>query len=245
MLEFSRAHAFGMFQFKQFVIHQEKAAMKVGTDAVLLGSWADTARAVRALDVGTGTGILALMIAQCNATVEVDAIDLDAHAIEQARDNAMLSPWNNRIHIMHTDLRRYCLNCKTAYDLIICNPPFFSRGFPVADTGRRRARVAENLDPALLIHSSKQLLAADGKLAVILPAATAADFTGLALLSTLYCSRKTTVYSRADKPPIRILLEFKKQPVPLHEESLIIAGNVPDSYSEEYRKLTRDFYLHF
>ncbi|HET8962905.1 MAG TPA: methyltransferase [Chitinophagales bacterium] len=234
-----------MFQFKQFAIQQEKVAMKLGTDAMLLGSWADINNISNALDIGSGTGILALMIAQRNGTAMIDGIDINLDAVEQAKENVLASPWANRIHILHSDLHNYFHTVKKKYDLIICNPPYFGKGFPVVDRGRNIARVAENLDSELLFESSQYLLTETGKLAVIIPYDNADKFLESAMHHTLFCSRKTIVYSKADKPPIRMLLEIKKQQSIVQEDILIIEGENPNRYSNNFKKLTEEFYLHF
>ncbi|MBK6729605.1 MAG: methyltransferase [Bacteroidetes bacterium] len=234
-----------MFQFKQFAIQQEKVAMKLGTDAILLGSWVDIENVSYALDIGSGTGILALMIAQRNSIALIDGIDINKDAVEQAKANVLASPWANRIHILHSNLHNYFHTCKKKYDLIICNPPYFSNGFPVADIGRNIARVAENLDSEVLISASQHLLSETGKLAVILPFETAEKFLKSALHNKLFCHRKTIVYSKADKPPIRILVEIKKQQSIVQENIIIIEGDKPNTYSGTFKNLTEEFYLHF
>lgn len=234
-----------MFQFKQFAILQEKVAMKLSTDAMLLGSWADINTISNALDIGSGTGILALMIAQRNNIATIDGIDINEDAVEQAKENVLASPWSNRIHILHSDLHHYFQTCKKKYDLIICNPPYFSKGFPVVDRGRNMARVAENLDSELLFKSSQNLLTETGKLAVIIPFGNADKFLESAMHHNLFCSRKTIVYSKAGKPPVRMLLEIKKQQTIVQEDILIIEGEKPNIYSDTFKKLTEEFYLHF
>lgn len=234
-----------MFQFKQFAIQQEKVAMKLGTDAMLLGSWADIENVSNALDIGSGTGILALMIAQRNSIAMIDGIDINKEAVEQAKENVLASPWKNRIHILHSDLANFYNDCNKKYDLIICNPPYFSNGFHVVNSGRNIARVAKNLNSELLFKATQNLLNETGKLAVIIPFENTEKFLESAMQHKLFCSRKTIVYSKADKPPIRILLEIKKQQSIVQENILIIEGENPNTYSDTFKTLTEEFYLHF
>lgn len=233
------------FQFKQFTVHHANAAMKVGTDGVLLGAWVDCSRALSCLDIGTGTGLLSLMIAQRNSEIKIDAIDIDETAVKQAVENVNISLWSNRITVSHLSLSQLIFSTKEKYDLIVCNPPYFSKGWHIADTGRNKARVAENLSSDELIEAAKYLLKDAGRMALIMPFETAEKFIAVVAENSIYCVRKTTLYSKADKPPLRVLFELSNQYVPVIENNLSIY--IPNSieYTLDYKELTRDFYLKF
>ena len=144
------------FQFKQFTIRQEKCAMKVGTDGVLLGSWADLTHARRLLDIGTGTGLMAIMAAQRNLELIIDAIEIDPAAFEQARENANNSPWRERIHLFQGEVQAFTPTYK--YDIIICNPPFFINSTKNPELNRTLARHCETLSHEDILQVSDNLL---------------------------------------------------------------------------------------
>jgi tRNA1Val (adenine37-N6)-methyltransferase len=150
-----------VFHFKKFSIQQGETAMKVGTDGVLLGAWVDGALiGDRVLDIGTGTGIIAIMLAQKNPEAQIDAIERDENAFQQATGNVAICPWSNNIHVYHIDLAQYLLSSSNAYSTIVCNPPYFIKGWQVDNPGRKLARDAEHLPHDLLIAAAKQLLTA-------------------------------------------------------------------------------------
>ena len=153
------------FQFKQFTIRQEKCAMKVGTDGVLLGAWADVTQARRLLDIGTGTGLIAIMAAQRNPELIIDAIEIDPAAFEQARENANNTPWRERIHIFQGKVQTFAPAYK--YDTIVCNPPFFINSTKNPALNRTLARHCETLSHEDILQVSYHLLLPEGKLCVI------------------------------------------------------------------------------
>lgn len=233
------------FQFKQFTVHHTNAAMKVGTDGVLLGAWVDCSRALTCLDIGTGTGLLTLMIAQRNSEIRMDAIDIDETAVKQAKENVNNSQWSNRILVSHISLQEFMLNHRKKYDLIVCNPPYFSKGWHVPDKGRNRARVAENLSGRELISAAKNLLNDSGLLALIMPFDTADKFIMEAAENNIHCVRKTIVFSKESKPPLRILLELGNQNLHVIENNISIYKSNGIGFTPDYKALTQDFYLKF
>ena len=215
--------------------------MKVGTDAVLLGSWVDVRNAKKILDVGTGSGVIALMIAQrTNNDVCIDAIEVEDEDISQAKENVLRSPWSNKIFALKTSLQNFEPALK--YDLIVSNPPFFINSLLPPSRHRQRTRHNEQLTFEELITHSIRLLNLTGTLAVVLPFQEGNDFKQLALKNKLHLKRQLAFYSRKEKPQERWLFEFGFEPVKPKEEEIILyeAG---DTKSNDYINLTKDFYL--
>jgi len=230
-----------MFQFKQFSIEDDRCAMKVGTDAVLLGAWVDVSKARKILDVGTGCGIIALMLAQrTDEDVRIDAIEIEKQDAIQALENSNQSTWAKRIKVTHQSLQRF--KGTESFDLIVSNPPYFvnSQLPPTAD--RAKARHTQSLSYQELIDHSIRLLDKEGRLAVVLPYAEGKDFINHASVSGLICIRQLAFYSRKDKPQERWLFEFALIPKPLVTEQLTLHGE-GETWSPEYKALTKSFYL--
>ena len=228
------------FQFKQFTIRQEKCAMKVGTDGVLLGAWADVTQARRLLDIGTGTGLIAIMAAQRNPELIIDAIEIDPAAFEQAQENANNTPWRERIHIFQGKVQTFAPAYK--YDTIVCNPPFFINSTKNPAHNRTLARHCETLSHEDILQVSDHLLLPEGKLCVILPVNEAKQFLELAQNKKWFLNKLTTVYPTPDKAPKRQLIELskiKKHPV----ENSITLEIERHVLHESYANLTKDFYL--
>lgn len=232
------------FQFKQFTIRQEHAAMKVGTDGVLLGAWAHGEQATRLLDIGTGTGLIALMLAQ-RSTAQIDALDIDPLACKEAQQNVEASPWSERITIINRAVQKYAATCAHRYDLIVSNPPFFQQSLKAATAERTQARHTDNLPVEELFASVVNLLAPKGAFEVIIPAEALAQYKQLATQYQLHNNRLLWVKPTPDKTAKRVLCSFSKTSFPLNEETLVIESGGRHVYSEEYKKLTRDFYLGF
>ncbi len=229
-----------MFQFKQFSIQQDKTPMKVGTDGVLLGAWADVEKATRILDIGTGTGLIALMSAQQNAGAHIDALEIDPDAIRQARENVAASPWADRINIIPISLQQY--TSPALYDCIVCNPPYFTRSTKTPNPGRTLARHNDTLPHRELIEHSKRLLSSNGSFQIILPVPEAIQLTEYAKAFRLYPVRLTKVLPNPGKPPKRYLIKFSAIPQGYTEDELIIEYE-RHHYSPEYIRLTQNFYL--
>jgi tRNA1Val (adenine37-N6)-methyltransferase len=232
------------FVFKQFTILQDKCAMKVGTDAVLLGSWVTTAGAKKILDIGTGTGIIALMLAQKSAA-NVDAIDIDNKAFEQASQNAENSKWKDRIHIYHTSLQQFSQEHKQEYDLIVSNPPYFIDSSKALEEARTNARHTDQLPFYDLLNGVLALLNPTGKFYVILPTKESQFFREMAEKQNLFLRKLTRVITRTDKPEKRVLMKFKFAPGKLEEDSIVIEKDGRHIYTDEYIELTKDYYLGF
>lgn len=232
------------FRFKRFNIRQDLTAMKVGTDGVLLGAWAN-AGGRKILDIGSGTGLIGLMMAQRFSLAEIDAIDIDEHAYEQTCYNFIQSPFGERLQCFHAGLSEWINFSNKRYDHLICNPPYFYKGFEVKDLKRKRARDAGFLPQELLVSAFLKLGVETALMSVIMPVEEGEKFITLATQSGIYCTRKTIVFSKASKPPIRVILEFKKVFADTLEAELIIENEGQHQYTEAYKQLTADFYLMF
>lgn len=227
------------FSFKQFTIYQDRCAMKVGTDGVLLGAWARVASASRILDIGTGTGLISLMLAQRSGAL-ITAIDIDADAVRQARGNIEASPWKDRVEVVRQDICSYVTNER--FDVIVSNPPYFVNSLKCPDGQRSMARHCDCMEFGDLIKHAVGLLLPEGAFSVIIPTGGMEEFLTIASGYNLFLSRQTLVRTKPDVAPKRVLLEFKKQPVVCIQDELVIELS-RHVYSEAYIELTKDFYL--
>ncbi len=232
------------FAFKQFTINQDKCAMKVGTDAVLLGAWVDASQSTAILDIGTGTGVIAIMLAQ-KSTAKIDAIDIDQDACEQARENVLSCPWKDRIHIHPIAFQFFSQEQKTKYDLIVSNPPYFVNSSKTPEHSRTFARHTDMLEFDELLDGVLSLLSPDGKFYVILPSKEGEFFRDLAQLRGLFLNKLMRVRTRLDKQEKRYIMRFERARKHFSEESLTIENPERHSYTEEYKNLTKDYYLAF
>lgn len=229
------------FRFKQFTIQQERTAMKVGTDGVLLGAWANMEKARHILDIGTGTGVIALMAAQKMEEATIDAVEINLEAYEQACENVKQSPWVERIKLHHLSI--FDFNPGITYDRIICNPPFFIESTPAPDKNRTQARHCLDFSHKNLLQSVKRLLSDNGHFCTILPTNEAIQLISLARQENLYVSRLTRVLPTPVKPPKRYLMDFTSAPGTSLEQDMILELS-RHQYSDEYIQLTKDFYLY-
>lgn len=234
-----------VFHFKKFSIDDSSAAMKIGTDAVLLGAWADCENASRILDVGTGTGILALMMAQRTTDVNIDAVELDSAAALLAGQNAKLSPWSNRIAVYNVSFQEFSQNAKHKYSHIICNPPFFSNSLKAAGEARNLARHNDSLPEKELLPGISTLLSDSGKAALIIPSDALGKWSALAEKTALFPTVVTWVKSSPLHKPHRVLIQFaRNNQLPVIENQICIYKS-KNRHSAEYQYITRDFYLKF
>lgn len=229
-----------LFHFKQFSVRHDRSGMKVGTDGVLLGAWTSLNHAKHILDIGTGTGVIALILAQRAKQATIDAVEIEKEAFEDATENITSSPWADRIRVHHCPIQDF--NSTTQFDLIVSNPPYFQNSFKPPDTKRGIARHTQQLTFTELLIITKKFLAPSGKLSIILPYAEGLEFITLASKFGFYCSRKWSFRTRTEKPVERWLLEFSGIKV-VPEEGQILLYKVGEEWSEEYKKLTSDFYL--
>ncbi len=218
--------------------------MKVGTDGVLLGAWADAGHAKHILDAGTGSGLIALMMAQ-RSDAFVDAVEIDVDAASQAKENVALSPWNDRICIHTTSFQHFSEMTPKKYDLVVSNPPFFRNSLKPPAGKKSMAKHDVDLSYDDLLSGSARLLNDHGNLCIIIPAADQDHFCILADFYGLSLSKVTSVQPYPHKEPVRCLAEFSKQKhIPCTENSLTIRIS-PEIFSEEYKKLTKEFYQAF
>ena len=230
------------FKFKQFTVFHDKCAMKVGTDGALLGAWTDVSRSGRVLDVGTGSGLIALMLAQ-RSEADIVAIDVDADAVEQARENVERSPWKGRISVELLDARRMPEEWNGCFDTVVSNPPYFVEDVKSPSGSRNRARHADGLDFGSLLDGVRKVLSDEGAFSVVLPAETAPDFTALAMRRGLCLKRQTWVRTKPEGSPKRVLLELSVRPVLRTEVDSLVIESRPREYSPEFRELLRPYYL--
>ena len=228
------------FSFKQFTVYHDRCAMKVGTDGVLLGAWTDLSQSHHILDIGTGTGLIALMMAQRSPEAQITAIDLDAEAVSQARENIQNSPWKDRVVAVLQDVCTYSSDEK--FDTIVSNPPYFIDSLKCPDNQRNTARHTDTLDAQRLLEKVAELLTPEGRFSIILPADQTDDLFRIAEAQGLHPTRWTKVITRPGLPPKRSLIEFQKKALPIQTNELVIELE-RHVYSKEYIELTREYYL--
>lgn len=229
------------FHFKRFSVSHLGSAMKVGTDAVLLGAWVNIDRAIHILDIGTGNGTIALILAQrSDEHSKIDAVEIADDESVQARENFKNSPWPHKIHLQHSAIQDYFPPVK--YDLIVSNPPFFNNSLIPPRSERSRARHTLKLTYRELISSARRLLTEGGKFNVILPFAEGLQFISQAEREMLFCSRQYSFKTRPEKAIERWLLEFcRSKSTPDTGEILLYQKE--HIWDESYVNLTKDFYL--
>ena len=231
------------FDFKQFRIYHDRCAMKVGTDGVLLGAWSSTEGVNRALDIGTGSGLVALMIAQ-RGVKEVVGVEIDTDAAQQAAENAAASPWSNNIQIESTDISDFKTEKK--FDLIVSNPPYFEEALRCPDNRRSAARHADtSLNFAMLTTHARRLIKEGGRFCVIIPTTAESSFMAACIAAHFTLVHRTAVITRSGKAPRRLLLELCQttQALTVTHDELILQDDNENPRSEAYTKLTSDFYL--
>lgn len=228
------------FEFKQFIVNHDKCAMKVGTDGVLLGAWAPIENVNRILDVGTGTGLIALQLAQRNSCANITAVEVDPAAAAQANDNVQSSPWSDRIEVVCADFRDYQPEIK--FDLIVSNPPYFMDALKCPDEQRCMARHTGGLNYDLLFRQAAHLLSEQGTVSIIIPIEAESAAVDAAWKHKLYPVHCLRVFTKPGKPCRRVLFAFSFRNEECTEESLCIEVGRHE-YTPEYIALTKDFYL--
>ena len=231
-----------MFRFKQFNVEHDRSSMKVGTDAVLLASWCNISHAQTALDVGTGCGVIALMLAQRNPAVAVDAVDIDPDSIEEAAGNFSSSPWHNRLTAQLCDFNTAQFTKK--YDAIVSNPPFFSNGIMSPVEARRNARHTSTLSYARLLSRARGLLTDNGRISIISPVENIKEIIEACTFASLHISRIISVIPVRGGRTRRVLWEFAPTPCET-ERGVVVIEDCKGVYSQQYRDLCHDFYLKF
>jgi tRNA1Val (adenine37-N6)-methyltransferase len=229
------------FKFKQFSVYQDRCAFKVGTDSVILGSWLQNING-NVLDVGTGTGVLSLMLAQ-KSNSNITAIDIDEEQVNQANQNFVQSPWSNRLKAFCKDFNDFDSNQK--FDHIVSNPPYFEKGIKNTDQRLSNARHQNTLNVEQLIKKSAELLNFKGKLSVIIPHDIACRFLSEGLGNSLYLTQRLSIYSKNEGNSVRECLTFEKNTLPQKATFTQLFIYDGGKLSEEFKTLTKDYYLDF
>ena len=229
-----------VFKMKQFEIINRESAMKPGTDGVLLGAWASAENPHRIIDIGTGTGLIAMMLAQRYENAIITAVEIDKAAADEAEMNFANTPWNDRLITVRGDFAMFMSFSK--FDLIVSNPPFFTNGMQSPDKERAMARHESSLPFKVIFQQSATLLSDNGRLAMITPAECEAELIYEAALQRLYPKRICHVTSVEGKKPIRIMIEFGRRDGEITREELCIRDR-SNNFTDNYRELTKDFYL--
>lgn len=231
------------FQFKQFSIQQDKTAMKVGTDGVLLGAWVDVSDEIESvLDIGTGTGLLALQLAQRSYCKTIDALEIEPNAYEQAVENFENSEWGDRLFCYHASLEEYANEIDETYDLIISNPPFYNNTYKELEQKRALARHTKSLTFEDLLQYTSKLLSRTGTCAFIIPFLEEEHFLKLATENNLFPLRVTRVKGNTKTNFKRTLLQLGRTKVApkINELAIEIDRHI---YTIEYKNLVKEFYL--
>ncbi len=229
------------FMFKQFTVFHDKCGMKVGVDGVTLGAWADVTGTETILDVGCGSGLIALMMAQ-RSDAKILALDIDENCVLQSKENVENSPWKNRISIKHTSFQDFANSTTETYDLIVSNPPFFNNSLKNPSQARSVARHTDTLSHLDLIKNAIKLLNKKGKFSVILPITEGESFIDLAEKEGMFCGQKVTLFPNLVKPAKRLILEFRKEKTDCKVSEITIEKE-RGVYTKEYREMVREFYL--
>lgn len=227
------------FQFKKFTVAQDRCGMKVGTDGVLLGAWARGGTHI--LDIGTGTGLVALMMAQRFAEADVDAVEIDKDAAEQAMENVSSSPFANRIKVIGKALQDF--KPTSSYDSIVTNPPFFSNSLHAPDSSRNMARHTVTLSFADILSFAASHLTDDGEISAIIPADYMESFSQEAFTRGMFLTRQYMIKTVERKPAKRCLVAFSKSRQDVFDNAVVVLTNKDGKRSDWHHLLTQDFYL--
>jgi tRNA1Val (adenine37-N6)-methyltransferase len=232
------------FKFKQFIINQERSTFKVGTDGVLLGACADLTGGKRILDIGTGTGLIAIMAAQ-RSDAEIVAIEPEEKSYREACENVKACKWNNRIKVVNVGFRDFFSGNDEQFDIIMTNPPYFRDSLKNPDEGKSAARHSDSLTSSDILEGTNRLLTTAGSLQLILPYTEGTLFIAEASSYGFYCNRIIKIKPVPTGEIIRLILKFERIKKPVHEKFLTIETGTRHSYTEEYKEITNDFYLRF
>lgn len=235
----------GGFTFKQFFVAHDRCAMKVGTDAVLLGSWAPVAKKQRALDIGCGSGLIALMLAQRNPLLHIDAIELDTEAAAQATENCAASPWSNRLQVYQEDIHHFIEHTSYQYDLIVSNPPYFEPAVACRDSSRDQARYTATLTHQSLLDCAQKRLSSEGLFCLVLPYEVAENVEKQAIEAGWYLNHRINVRDKATTAEHRVLLALSRQFCISQIDALVLKEADGKTYTSAFEELVRDFYLRY
>jgi tRNA1Val (adenine37-N6)-methyltransferase len=230
------------FQFKQFRVEQDKAAMKVCTDACIFGASIEPFSAKNILDIGTGTGLLSLMVAQKTEAI-IDAVEIEKNAFDQAKINFINSPWSEKLSIFNIPIQNY--NPEKKYDLIICNPPFFPNHLKSQNKDKNTALHNDSLTFSDLLLAINRLLHQEGCFYLLLPPSQMTHFIELSVKANLYPCERIIIQDKIELPPIRIIARFEYNKVKEIKESNLIIKSPNNSYSSDFKQLLKEYYLAF
>jgi tRNA1Val (adenine37-N6)-methyltransferase len=232
------------FSFRQFTIYQNRSAFKVGTDGVLLGACAVLSGASSIFEIGTGTGLIAIMCAQ-RSEAHIIAIEPERNSFQQAVENSRSSKWSDRISVLNSDLLNFASQYEGKFDVIISNPPYFRGSLLNPDKVRASARHTFSLSSGDLLGGCEKLLNQEGNLQVILPYEEGTFFIAEAGGKGLYCNSIIKIKPVPEGKVIRLIMKFERVKRQTHEKFLTIETGTRHNYTEEYKEFTRDFYLKF
>jgi tRNA1Val (adenine37-N6)-methyltransferase len=233
------------FDFKKFSIKQDKCAMKVGTDAVLLGAWIIPNGSKTILDIGTGTGVISLMLAQ-KSSANILAVEIDKESTEQAKLNVSQSNYYSQIQVENVSIQELAQKSEKKFDLIVTNPPYFIDSYKSIESNRTIARHSDSLPFEELIDSVKKLLDVKGKFCLILPKNEAGIFRKMAEIKGLYLSKLLRIRTKPDKESEkRHLMQFEFKETEFSESTLVLEENESRNYTQAYKEFTKDYYLNF
>lgn len=228
-----------LFQFKEFSVNQSRSALKVGTDAMLLGAMVEVEASSNCLDIGAGTGVLSLMIAQRNSFVQIDAVEIDALSCLDCKANFQASPWRDRLRLYEQDILDF--SQEKSYDLILSNPPFFLNGLLGENERVNRAKHNNSLPFHQLFRKVNELLTINGSFWMISPSTYFEGLLNIASQNDLYVNRMIQIYPKPSKVATRVILQVEKKKKELIENSFTIRDNA-GRYTREYIELTKDFH---
>jgi len=230
------------FQFKKFKVFQEKAAMKIGIDSVLLGAVASFNKPEFVLDIGSGTGILALMAEQ-RTNAKIFTVEIDIDAFIQCNENIEFNCKKDKIEVIHSSFQNFAENTSTIFDHIICNPPYFNNSYKSQNDSRNLARQNSYLPFNELLEGVKKILSVNGFFSLILPADIADEFMQLSMQYNIFCFKKINIIPRIGKESNRSILEFSKNKTKVICDEIILRNKNSNEYSNQYKTITKDFYL--
>ena len=232
-----------MFKFKQFSVKQAQSAMKIGTDSVLLGAWTPLNHPQSILDIGAGTGLLALMLAQRCDALTIDAVEIDEQAYIECSENFEESPWGDRLFCYHASFEEFFTEMDEPYDLIISNPPFYSTDYKTPEKARNTARFSDALPSKQLLEGVSRLLAVEGYFSVILPYSESETFITLTATFGLFPQKITHTRGNEKSELKRSMMLFARKPLPSYPIHIFTIEKERGVYTDEYKELTKEFYL--
>lgn len=232
------------FRFKQFEIFDDQCQMKVGTDGVLLGAFAEVNSATSILDIGTGSGLIAIMLAQ-KSQAKIIGIDIENESIIQAKENGLLSPWSERLTFHNISIQDFSNKNKYAFDTVVCNPPFFSSSLKSPDSGKNIARHDTSLNFDDLISGISTVLAHDGNAWLIIPFFNQDMIMKIASENRLHASKTITIFPKAGKIAHRSIIELKRGLTENEKKAAFTIRDINGNYTAEYRQKTENYYVSF